>query len=591
MRGGAASAGKRLLLPAGLLLIGLCCLNGLDSTASYHIDESYYLLSGLAMVQTGNYLYPVYEGQPRFQKPILPYWAVSIAYRLLGPGLAAARLPSLAFALLTIVLTYRLGGLLWASRPAALLSALALAANVMFFTFARFCITDMMLTLMVTAALYFFARWHFEEPPRRIFSSLAVLSMAIAVMVKGPLGLVIPLGTISCFLVRRHGRNAPSLLAVMFSPWHLFLFLLVTLPWPLAMYHRFGESFLAHVFVRETMDRVGITASSLAGNALRYSWALARYLFPWWLALIPLLSGTARTRAGWGGGAGADDGGRAQFLCINIFTVLVVLLFALKTYSFKYLLPLTPAFSLLVGRQLAGRGWAARSPGQRLPAFHLGAAILMIGVGLAGIALFLAGFRFPEIRSPWPLLLAALSLGGTLLIARLRFHGRHAWAAGTVAGTMLLQLSLVFGTVLPLLRPDAVSLLGKVHLRGVLRREDSIVTAGLDEKKRAWLQIAAARVAAPPVGDTLAARPGESLPRSVAGRTYLVVGEEEMATLLDDARQRYRLVASAREFRRTSLGTFLKALRREAATAIPESVFYLLADRDPPVPPVERPGL
>jgi hypothetical protein len=413
--------------------------------------------------------------------------------------------------------------------------------------------------------------------------------MAVAVMVKGPLGLVIPLGTIGFFLAWRHGRNAPSLLAGIFSPWHLLLFLLVTLPWPLAMYHRFGEAFLAHVFLRETVDRVGITASSLAGNALRYSWALVRYLFPWWLALVPLLFGAARRRSGWGGGAGAGDGGRAQFLCINIFTVLALLLFALKTYSFKYLLPLTPAFSLLVGRQLAGLGGAARSPGQPLRAFPLGAAILMIGVCLAGIALFLAGLRFPEIGSPWPLLLAALSLAGTLLAAGLRFHGRQSWAAGTVAGTMLLQLSLVMGTLLPLLRPDAVSSLGKGHLRGVLQRDDRVVTVGLDERKRAWLWIAAARVAATPLGDTPAARRGESLPGSAAGRTYLVVREEDLATLLPDARQRYHLVASAREFRRTNVGTFLQGLRREAATAIPKSVYYLLTDT-PPVPPVERAG-
>jgi 4-amino-4-deoxy-L-arabinose transferase-like glycosyltransferase len=581
------TARQRLLLPAGLLLIGLCYLNGLDSTASYHIDESYYLVSGLTMVETGTYLYPVYEGRPRFQKPILPYWAVSIAYLLLGPGLAAARAPSLVAALLTILLTYRLGCLLWGSRPAALLSALALAANVMFFTFARLSLTDMLLTLMMTAALHFFARWFFEEPRRRVFRTLAVLSMAVAVMVKGPLGLIIPLGTISLFLAWRHGRTAPSLLVGLFSPGSLLLFLLVTLPWPLAMYHRFGDAFLAHVLLRETVDRVGITASSLAWNALRYGWALARYLFPWWLALLPLLFGAARRD---GGGAGDDDGGRAQFLWFNIFTVLFLLLFALKTYSFKYLLPLTPAFSLLVGRQLAGCGGATRSPGQPLRAFHRGAAFLMAGVGLAGFALFLAGLRFPEFRGLWPLLLAAISLAGILQAARLRSQGRNDRAAGAVAGTMLLQLSLVAGTILPLLRPDAVSSLGKAHLRPVLRREDRIETVGLDEKKRAWLSIAAARVAAPHLGGPPTARSAESPPMPVAGRTYLVVTEEESGAFLNDARQRYGLVASAQEYRRTSPGRLLQGLRRQTTVEIPKRTFCLLADHAPPVPSPGRPG-
>jgi 4-amino-4-deoxy-L-arabinose transferase-like glycosyltransferase len=579
-------AGLRLPLAAGLLLIGLCYLNGLGSTASSHIDESYYLLSGLTMVETGNYLYPVYEGRPRFQKPILPYWAVAAAYRILGPDLAAARLPSLACALLTIVFTYRLGLLLWGSRPAAILSALALAANAMFFTFARLCLTDMMLTLTVTAALYFFARWYFEAARRRLFRSLTVLSMAVAVMVKGPIGLLIPLGTIGLFLARRQGRGALSLLAGIFSPGNLLLFLLVALPWPLAMYHRFGDAYLGQVLLRETVDRVGITASSPFVNALRYGWALSRYLFPWWLALLPLPAGAASRRAE----AAVDNGERAQFLLINILTILFLLLFALKTYSFKYLLPLTPAFSLLVGARLAGRGGSAPSPTWPVRAFHRAAGWLMAGVGLAGIALFLAGLRVPEIRSGWPLLLAALSLAGLVRVARLRSGGWYDRAAGTAAGTMLLQLSLVMGTVLPLLRPDAVSALGERHLRGLPMGGDRVLTVGLDERKRAWLSIAAARVAVPSNGYPSAARPGESLPPPATGRSYLVAGGEELAGLSPDARRRYSLLDSAQEFRRTDLAMVYRVLLGEAPPEIPKRTFSLLVERVPPVPPLERLG-
>jgi 4-amino-4-deoxy-L-arabinose transferase-like glycosyltransferase len=587
---GAAVAGQRLLLPAGILLIALLFLNGLDSTASYHIDESYYLLSGLTMVQTGNYLYPVYEGQPRFQKPILPYWAVSASYRLFGPGLAAARLPSLVCALLTIALTFRLGRLLWGSRPAALLSSLALAANVMFFTFARLCVTDMMLTLMVTAALYCFARWYFEEPRRRVFRSLAVLSMAVAVMVKGPLGLIIPLVTFGTFIALRHGRGAPSLLAGFFSPGHLLLFALVTLPWPLAMYHRFGGAYLDHVFLRETVGRIGVTTTSLAGNALRYAWGLVRYLFPWWLALLPFLSGRARRGTGEGEGVGGEDGGRTLFLLLNIATVLLLLLFVLKTYSFKYLLPLTPAFSLLVGRQLAGRGDAARSPDQRLRAFYAGATLLIGGIGLAGFGLFLAGLHFSEIRSPWPLLLTVLSFAGILLAARLRSRGRHDWAAGAVAGAMLLQLSLVIGSILPLLRLDAVSTLGNMHLKGVLGPEDKIVAVGLDEKRRAWLSLAAGRLVDPGLRGQPSSGAGRSLAMPAEGRIYLVVRDEELASLPADLRQRYHMAAAASEFGRIDARSLLLTWKRGTSTEIAQRAYYLLVGRDAPDAALEGAG-
>jgi hypothetical protein len=443
---------------------------------------------------------------------------------------------------------------------------------------------------MVTTALYCFARWYFEKPRRRIFRSLAVLSMAVAVMVKGPLGLIIPLVTFGAFLAWRHGRGAPSLLAGFFSPGNILFFLLVTLPWPLAMYYRFGEAYLAHVFLRETVERIGVTATSLTGNALRYAWALVRYLFPWWLALLPFLSEAARRGTGERARVGGEDGGRTQFLLLNIATVLLLLLFVLKTYSFKYLLPLTPAFSLLVGGQLAGHGNAGRSPGQRLRAFHLGAIALIGGVGLAGFGLFLVGFRLPEIRSPWLLHLAVLSLAGIIVSTRLRSRGRHEWAAGAVAGIMLLQLSLLMGTILPLLRPDAVSTLGKVHLKGVLRQEDRIVAVGLDERRRAWLSLAAGRPVDSGLGDQPTSHAGEPPPMPAERRTYLVVRDEELASLPADLRQRYHMAAAASEFRRIDVTSLLLGWKRGTSTEIARRAYYLLIESDAPDSAVEGAG-
>jgi hypothetical protein len=155
---------------------------------------------------------------------------------------------------------------------------------------------------------------------------------------------------------------------------------------------------------------------------------------------------------------------------------------------------------------------------------------------------------------------------------------------------MLLQLSLVMGTVLPLLRPDAVSVLGKRHLRGVLRGEDRLLTVGLDERKRAWVSIAAARVAVPAAGYPPPARPGGSLPPPAAVRTYLVAGGEELASLSQDARRRYSLLDTAREFHRTDLAVVLRGLRGEAPLEIPKRTFSLLVENLPPPPPQERRG-
>ena len=47
------------------------------------------------MIQSGNYVIPTFNGQPRYAKPPLIYWCQTVCFRVLGENAFAARLPSL----------------------------------------------------------------------------------------------------------------------------------------------------------------------------------------------------------------------------------------------------------------------------------------------------------------------------------------------------------------------------------------------------------------------------------------------------------------------------------------------------------------
>ena len=69
-------------------------------------DEGRNAEAGREMLETGNWVSPTFNYEPRFAKPALVYWLMSLSYRWLGIDEFAARFPSAAFGGVLIVLQY-----------------------------------------------------------------------------------------------------------------------------------------------------------------------------------------------------------------------------------------------------------------------------------------------------------------------------------------------------------------------------------------------------------------------------------------------------------------------------------------------------
>lgn len=183
------------------------------------IDETEPLFAEASrqMYVTGDWITPYFNGETRFDKPALIYWCQAIGYMIFGVNEWAVRLPSAIAALgLTGLAFYTLyhhqaktDDLQGVYRPArrwlaAGLGAAVIALNPEMIVWGRVGVSDMLLTgCMASGLLCFFqgysqpvnstvkARWYF---------AFYVL-IGLAILTKGPVGIVLPGFIIFLFLV------------------------------------------------------------------------------------------------------------------------------------------------------------------------------------------------------------------------------------------------------------------------------------------------------------------------------------------------------------------------------------------------------
>jgi len=222
----------------------------LGGVPPYHSDENYYVESTRNMVESGDYLTPVYRDEKRFAKPILYYWLMSVSYKVFGVNLVSARLTSVFFGSLTIGLLYLVSGRLFSGRI-ALYSALILPATFLHFQISRWATTDIVMSFFILLALYYFVRSYQSGFKGKLDIYLFYLAMALGFMTKGPPAVIIPGAIAVLFLVA-----TKSALSQLRMGQGLALILLINFPWFLTMYFLHGDEFKNHIIGAEVKGRL-----------------------------------------------------------------------------------------------------------------------------------------------------------------------------------------------------------------------------------------------------------------------------------------------------------------------------------------------
>jgi 4-amino-4-deoxy-L-arabinose transferase-like glycosyltransferase len=412
---------KYLALPALLALIYLPALG--NPSSGTHPDESYYLGISAEMDANGAWLTPTIDGQARWFKPPLLYWAERVCYAVFGRGFFAGRLPAALTAIALALVTRALGARLYGDE-AGERAALLVATTFGFAKFGRIAMMDAPMALAFTAAAY--GAWRASEEGKPAALLGVGLAAGITFLLKGPVGAVLVLFIVGGFLALRR----PALLA---SRWTLLAFLvgaLVGLPWYLISLFVHGERFFHFFFVEQNLDRFQ-HPWTLAGEATLLVGFLA-FLLPWTFLFASSLPSRSRLRD-------------PAILLPVVWIAAVLLVFTVPSLKWPhYGLACTPAAALLMSRR-APKAWArlATSAFLALLALAAASALLLTPSALAAAAL----------------VATALLL---LLAAGLVYRSRLAESAAAVA----LGYALVLGVVVPAVNPKVIPEPALTELRG-----------------------------------------------------------------------------------------------------------------------------
>lgn len=342
--------GVLALVVAGLLLG--CLVAG--ARGLYRPDEGRYTAVALRMLDTGNWLDPELNHEtPHFSKPPLTYWLLAASMGTLGQHTLAARLPNALALAATAWLLLLAGRRLLPARPwlPAALYGLSACPRIA----AGIITTDTLLTLWTTLAGVGFACWRFDEARPVRWLRVMWLGLALGFLTKGPPALLPLLGIVAFTAWQDGGRALARLLA----PSGLLLFVLVALPWYVAVVLR-HPGLAEHFLVHEVVERVASDTHRRNPEAIYLVQAYVPLLlvgtFPWLLDTWRGLARAARELRHPARAAG--DPVQRFLLCWLLLPTLV--LFLSRSRLPLYLLQVFPPLVLLAARaappgRLAGR--------------------------------------------------------------------------------------------------------------------------------------------------------------------------------------------------------------------------------------------
>jgi 4-amino-4-deoxy-L-arabinose transferase-like glycosyltransferase len=429
----------------GWLFVGFALLFGiaLGGHPLANPDEGRYAEIPREMIATGDWVMPRLNGVPYFEKPPLVYWCVALCEKVLGPSEWSVRLVPAAFGLWGVLFTYAAARRLY-GREAGIGAAVVLGTSLLYFALSRLLILDMVVSVLMSRALFAFLL-AVREPPSRARRTLmykVYASMALATLAKGLIGFLLP-GAVMFFwllLFNQWRRLLP-----LYLPTGVLLFLAIAAPWHIlaAQHHPQWAHFY---FVHEHWERFTTTEHGRVQPWWFFAPIVLLGLFPWvgflWSAGRDALAG------GW---ARRKENADAWYLAL---WAAFIFLFFSKSQSklIPYILPVFPPLAVFIG------AWLARCARENaVGRLRIGFNVFTFVCGVLAFGLVFAAFKPGVLREPGQAEAVrpfAVAMAAILLIGGVA----SSWASrvqGVASGLKTLVSTMVgFSLVLALAVPD-----------------------------------------------------------------------------------------------------------------------------------------
>ena len=403
----------------------------LGDASIWDANEAYYVETPREMIESGDYVNPSFNYEPRFNKPVLSYWIVAGLYRVFGVSITVERLAIAGLAMIMIVATWFLARAASTQPLAVLLAVLGLAAGPRFFMFSRRIFVDMAVTTMMTLTLLFFALSERYPSRRRLFLTLMYVSVGLGVLTKGPVAAAIPLLVFLAYLAvhREIGR-----LREMMIPTGTLIALIIVAPWYVALYLQHGWTHITEFFIGENVGRFTETIGVQQRGPSFYLRVIPGDMLPWSLCLPAVVYAWFRDRRG-----GQNSSSlRVRTLLLLWIAVTVVFFSLSQTKQDLYIFPIVTAVAAL------GGDWIARALGPAGAGHYEGrwftGTFVVIGVvmaALGGAVLYLFSGDRPVYLIAGARESALVVIVGGVLVAALPWVRQKFAAVMTVLGVLV----------------------------------------------------------------------------------------------------------------------------------------------------------
>jgi 4-amino-4-deoxy-L-arabinose transferase-like glycosyltransferase len=330
--------GTKSLIIYGVLLLSAVSAFWMLSLKTLDAHECFVSVTAREMLQSGDWIMPTCNGEPRINKTPLSYWLVACFSKITGQvDEFTARLPSAVFAFLSAAaILYFVNG--WLGLRAAALSTAVWATSLSYIRCSHTARPDMALTFFVELCFlsFYSAITAGSRKSQVVYMLIFWTSFGLANLAKGPAPLPYVLVPLFFYIaVFRQWGKLPKLLPVIGT----IIFLLIMLPWPLAIARQVHWDL--HVWKREFVDR--LVGDYQQGHYPVYFYLLMmfKYVTPW-VIFLPMALAAPFYRI-WNRKQPV-----MQFLWLW-FVADVVFLTIDGGKRQHYIVPLMPAMAILIG--------------------------------------------------------------------------------------------------------------------------------------------------------------------------------------------------------------------------------------------------
>jgi 4-amino-4-deoxy-L-arabinose transferase-like glycosyltransferase len=419
---------KKFLLICGVLLLSAAGAFAMLSEQALNNHECFVSVTSREMLQSGDWIVPTCNGQPRLQKTPLSYWLTAGFSIITGRvDELTTRLPSAIFGFLSAgAILYFVGR--WLSLRTAVMSAMVWVTSLSFIRYSRNAQPEMSMTFFV---LLCFLSFYSAVIARQRKSQIAYavvfwVSFALANLAKGPAP--IPYVLVPLFfyvLIFKQWKVVPRMLPIVGT----LIFLAIVLPWPLAVASKFDWHL--DIWKKEFFDRFFGNYDPGHKPMIFYLYVMFIFVAPW-VVFLPMALAAPFFKI-WREKSGP------MWFCWTWFAADLVFLTIDGGKRQHYILPLMPAAAILIGIILDDMVFVHKAynlkQAKDILRYHIVTIVAGVVVLTVYVAVIYRGFLAEAIS------IAIMAVVMAAAIAVLFAKGRAAAACGTLfAGIIALVI-------------------------------------------------------------------------------------------------------------------------------------------------------